>query len=152
MNTQTPEQMIEIPLTESILRHRRQRFWQVLVPVGLSALVILVLLGLVISEAAGAGPSGAVSQWADTTLIWLSFPTIIFAFIMAIILFFMIYLMARFLTILPIYTFKAQFFASHAKGMITMLADKIVSPVMAIKGVGATVSALFRAIFAFGKD
>lgn len=149
MNTQTPEQMVELPISESYARHRRQRFWQIIAPVGVGVLIILVILGLVISIAVSSDEGGRVSQWADASMIWLSVPALLFALIMAIILIGMVYLMTHLLKALPGYTFKAQYFVGLGKDYVVMAADKIVQPVISLKGVGATVSALFGSIFGY---
>ena len=149
MNIQTPVQTVEKPNTESYLRHRRQRFWQVLAPVGLGVLVILVILGLVISTAVVTDAGGPVSQWADTSLIWLSLTALIFSLVLALIMMGMTYLMARFLKVLPGFTFKAQYFVNLGKGYIVAFADKIVEPIIAVKGASATVSALFGSVFGY---
>lgn len=149
MNTQTPVPMVEIPVTESYSRHRRQRFWQVLAPVGIGVLIILVILGLVISTAVATDAGPPVSQWADTSLIWLSMPALMFAVILALILIGMVYLMARLLKVLPGYTFKAQYYVALGKNYIITFADKIVAPIIAVKGASATVSALFGSIFGY---
>lgn len=141
--------MVEIPVTESYSRHRRQRFWQVLAPVGIGVLIILVILGLVISTAVATDAGPPVSQWADTSLIWLSMPALMFAVILALILIGMVYLMARLLKVLPGYTFKAQYYVALGKNYIITFADKIVAPIIAVKGASATVSALFGSIFGY---
>lgn len=152
MNTHTPTQMDEIPNSESYLRHRQQRFWQVFAPVGLGVLVILVILGLVISTAVVTDAGGPVSQWADTSLIWLSLPALLFALVMALILIGMIYLMARLLNVLPGYTFAAQYYVALGKNYIETFADKLVAPIIAIRGASATVSALFESILGRRRD
>jgi len=149
MNTHTPAQMVELPISESYARHRRQRFWQVIAPVGIGVLIILVILGLVISTAVATDAGGPVSQWADTSLIWLSLPALLFALVVAIILIGKIYLMARLLEVLPGFTFKAQYYVALGKDYVVMAADKVVQPIIAVKGAGATVAAFFGSIFGY---
>ena len=152
MNTHTPTQMAEIPKTESYLRHRHQRFWQVLAPVGFGVLVILVILGLVISTAVVTDAGGPVSQWADTSIIWLSLPALMFAMVMAILLIGMIYLMARLLQVLPGFTFTIQYYVDLGTDFVVTMADKVVAPIIAVRSASATVSALFGSIFGRRRD
>lgn len=152
MNTHTPTQMAEIPQTESYLRHRQQRFWQVLAPVGFGVLVILVILGLVISTAVVTDAGGPVSQWADTSIIWLSLPALMFAMVMALLLIGMIYLMARLLQVLPGFTFTIQYYVDLGTDFVVTMADKVVAPIIAVKSASATVSALFGSIFGRRRD
>jgi hypothetical protein len=152
MNTHTPTQMAEIPRSESYSRHRRQRFWQVIAPVGFGVLVILVILGFVINAAVVTGGGDPVSQWADTSMIWLSLPGLMFALVVTIILIGMIYLMANLLKILPGYTFKLQYYVALGKDFIDTFADKVVAPIIAVRSASATVSALFGSIFGRRRD
>jgi hypothetical protein len=147
METHTPTQAAEFPKTASYQRHRRQSFWQIIVPVGFGTLLVLGILALVILEAVGTDAGGQVSQWADTSLIWLILPALLFALLLTALLVGMIYLLARFLKILPRFTFKAQYFVGLVPEYVESFADKLVSPIIAVKGAGATVSALFRSIF-----
>jgi len=152
MNTHTPTQIAEIPVSESYARHRRQRFWQIFAPVGFGVLVILVILGLVINMAVVTDAGDPVSQWADTSMIWLSLPGLMFALVVAIILVGMIFLMAKLLKILPVYSFKLQFYVDLGKDFIDTFADKVVAPIIAVKSAGATVSALFGSILGHRRD
>jgi hypothetical protein len=52
-----------------------------------------------------------VSQWADTSVIWLIAASLLFTLVLAVILILMIWLLARLLKILPEYTSKAQDYA-----------------------------------------
>jgi len=146
METHTPTKTAEFPKSESYLRHRRQRFWQIITPVGFGFIVILVVLVLVIMTTLNKGAGGPVSQWADTSMIWLSVPTLFFALLLAVILIGMIYALAKLLKVLPGFTFDVQQYASLAARVIKSFADKLVSPIISVKGVGATVSAFFGAL------
>jgi hypothetical protein len=152
METHTPTQTTEFPKTASFKRHQRQSFWQIIAPVGFGTLLVLVILVLVILKAVGTDAGGQVSQWADTSLIWLILPALLFALLLTLILVGMIYLLARFLKIVPGFTFKAQYFVSLVPEYVESFADKLVAPIIAVKGAGATVSALFGSIFGGRKN
>lgn len=147
METQTPSNMAEIPKSESYKRHQRQRFWQIIAPVGFGVVLILVIIALIISTAVGTGAGGPVSQWADTSLIWLSLPVLLFALVLALILIVMIYLVARILKILPDYTFLAQHYVNLISGFIQTWSDKLVAPMIAFRGFSASVAALLGSLF-----
>jgi len=146
MNVHTHAHLDEIPKSESHLRHQRQRFWQIIVPVGIGALVILVILALVIRTAVGTDAGGPVSQWADTSMIWMALPALLFALVMTLILIAMIYLLASLLKILPKYTSVVQYYAGLIARYTIAGADKLVAPIITIRGVSATISALLGAL------
>lgn len=152
MNAQTPTNLRELPTSESYSRHQKQRFWQIIAPVGFGTLLILVILGLVIFTAAGTGGADPVSQWADTSVIWLSLPALLFTLVLAVILFTMVFLLARLLKILPQYTLTFQYHASVISRSILNGADKLVAPIMTIQGFGATVSAFMNALLGRRRD
>jgi uncharacterized membrane protein YbhN (UPF0104 family) len=152
METHTPTQTTEFPKTASFKRHQRQSFWQIIAPVGFATLLILVILVLVILRAVGTDAGGQVSQWADTSLIWLILPALLLALLLTLILVGMIYLLAQLLKIIPGFTYNAQYYVGLASGYVESFADKLVAPIIAVKSGGATVSALFGAIFGGRKN
>jgi hypothetical protein len=152
MNAQAPTNLTELSTSESYTRHQKQRFWQIIAPVGFGVLLILIILGLVISTAVGTGGAESVSQWADTSVIWLALPALLFALVLAVILFMMVWLLARLLKILPQYTMAAQYYAGVISDFIHTGADKLVAPIIAVKGYGATVSALMNALLGRRRD
>ena len=152
MNAHTPSNLTEHSPSLSYARHQRQKFWHIIVPVGLGALLILVILGLVIAATAGAEGADSVSQWADTSVIWLSLPALLFTLVLAVILILMVWLLSRLLKILPQYTSKAQDYAGLIAYFLRSGADKLVAPIIAVRGFGATVSALINALLGRRRD
>jgi hypothetical protein len=147
METHTPTQTTEYPKTASYQRHRRQSFWQIIAPVGFGTLLVLVILALVILRAVVTDAGVQVSQWADTSLIWLILPALLFALVLTLVLVGMIYLLARLLKIVPGFTYKVQYYVGLVSDYVDSFADKVAAPIIAVKSAGATVSALFGSIF-----
>ncbi len=122
-------------------KHRRQLWTQILVPL-LLTLVALAALGAGVGLAAkDANPD--LGRWAAISTIWVVIP-----FMLAGILFFvifggLIYLMARFIKIIPPYTGKAQKFMWRVEGTVKRGADAVVRPILGIEGVTATIKKLF---------
>ncbi len=146
MDMQTSPKTADTLVSESLKRHQKQRFWQISVPVGVSVVAILVILGLVILTALDTQAGGPVSQWADASLIWLFLPALLFALVMVLILGALAYLLARLLRILPTYTYLAQHYVGLAAVYIRIGADKVAAPFISVKSATATVSAFFRAL------
>jgi hypothetical protein len=147
METHTPTQNVETPKSASYQRHQRQRLWQIIAPVVLGSLVILVLLALIIHAALGTSAGGPVSRWADTSLIWLSLPVLLFALVTVLILILMIYLVGRLLKTLPDITFMVQHYARMAASFVISWADKLTAPIIKVEGVKASAAALLSSLF-----
>lgn len=152
MNVHTPSNLTELSPSLSYARHQRQKFWHIIVPVGLGVLLILVILGLVIAATVGTDGAESVSQWADTSMIWLSLPILLFALVLALILILMIWLLARLLKILPQYTSTAQHYAGVIAYFLRTRADKLVAPIIAVRGFSTKMSALMNALVGRRRD
>jgi energy-coupling factor transporter transmembrane protein EcfT len=128
------------PVHESYQRHRKQRTSQILLPVILAAVLFVGLIVLV--NIATFGYSGDVGRWAAISTMWISIPVCLMGFVFLILLVGMVYLMGRLLGVAPTYTGKAQNFVHKLAIRIRLVADKIVKPVFAVNGFGATIKAL----------
>jgi hypothetical protein len=130
----------------SYQRHKKQRLWQILLPVILTGLFLLVVAVLVVIRAAGPSGSDAPSQWADASLIWLIIPMMLFAFGAALFLMALIILTGKVVHILPNYTFEAQRYGNILSSLIKFWSNKLTSPIIAVESIFARVSAFFSAL------
>jgi len=135
-----------IPESQSYKQHRKQRFWQILMPVGAGVLLMLAVAVMVILTASGTDAGGPVSQWADTSLIWMSMPVLMFAFLIGIFLIFFIYLIAQLLKVLPYYTSLAQQYTELISAQISYWSNKVVSPLFTVSSFQARIAAFFSAL------
>ena len=140
---------IEMNNRPSYRRHRRQTFWQVLLPVLLSVLLVLAGLVLLILLANGGDPAGKLSVWADTSLIWVLLPMLGLGLMVILILGAVIYLLARLLKILPAYTTIVQHYFKVAENWVKALADKVTHPVVKVRGYQAGAGHLLKSLFGF---
>jgi Na+-driven multidrug efflux pump len=138
--------------SESYCQHRKQRTLQILLPIWLGILVVLAVAVLVILTAAGKGPEDMLTSAAGTALIWLILPALLFALIFCLLLFGLIYLLAKVLNILPSYTNLAQQYAKLIAALVLLWANKAVSPIISVRGLGASVRTLFRGLFGISED
>jgi hypothetical protein len=129
------------PIHESYRRHRRQRTSQILLPVILAAIVFVAIVVMVII--ATANGTGDVGRWAAVSTIWIAIPTCILGFAFLAVVGGLVFLMGKLLGVAPTYTGKAQDFIHKIAIRIRLIADKIVKPVFAVNGFGATVKAFF---------
>ncbi len=116
----------------SYQQHRKQRTMQIILPVVVSAILmvgLIVLISLVTFRS-----EGDVSRWAAISTIWIIIPVLVAGLITLATLIGLIYLMARALSALPAYTAIAQDYVYLAKSYIIRAADKVAVPVIAIDG------------------
>ena len=112
--------------------HRKQTFWQIWVPMGLSILAILFLAVLAAISAGGpAGPT--VTKWSHLSAVYMLIPALIVGFLLLTILALIIYGMAKLLNILPVYTRMVQNFFRQAEAFVRKWSDKSSEPVLAFK-------------------
>jgi hypothetical protein len=131
----------------SLERHRREKIWQILVPLIIGILLILAVGVIVILTAACSSAGGAVSQWADTSAIWLIMPVIMFAIFGILILIGLIYLVARITKILPPYADLVQGYASLVAAKVSLVTRKIVSPFITVESTRAGIKGFISALF-----
>jgi predicted PurR-regulated permease PerM len=129
------------PIHESYQRHRRQVTTQIIVPMLLAAILFVALVVLV--NLATFRGNGDTARWAAVSTIWIFAPIIVASLVFLAILVGVIYLMARLLGILPVYTNKAQNFIQKLGIRIRLAADAAIKPVITLDSVGASIKALF---------
>jgi hypothetical protein len=130
----------------SYQRHKQQRFWQIALPVGLAVLLMAVVLALVILTASRGDPNAQVSVWADTSMILLLLPVILVAVLAAVVLFGLIYLLAKLLNVLPRYTAAVQTFTGTVAGKVRAVSDAIAGPFIALRSYGAAAGRVFTGL------
>ena len=128
----------------SYLVHRKQRNTQVILPVVLSALLMISMIVLISFATFKSG--GDVGRWAAISTIWIIIPLLITGLIVLALLIGGIYLMARALSGLPYYTGIAQDYVHKARGYITRGADMAAKPILAINDLVENLKAFFGRI------
>lgn len=131
----------------SHVHHQKQRFWQILFPVIIFSLVIIGVCVLMIMSVTGVKTGIDLSQTADTALIWMIVPLLGAAMLFAVILFFLIYGIARIIKVLPDYTFRIQEFFWALTDQVQVMADKLAAPAIGIRRFFAGAKTLFATIF-----
>lgn len=147
MNPKLPELAERLktpPAHYSYLKHRRQMMRQVLLPVVLSA---LVLVGMVVwISIATFKQGGDVGRWAAISTIWVIIPMLLGGLVVLAILGALIYGMARLLNATPYYTGIAQEYVILARGYIVRGADMAVKPILKLNEWLQTAKAFFERI------
>jgi hypothetical protein len=129
------------PIHDSYLKHRKQVVWQVILPVVLTALLIVALIVLV--NVATFNQGGDVARWAAISTIWIVIPIMIGMLLFLALLVGLVYLMKKLLDVTPTYTGMAQDYVHIAEGYVKRAADATVKPVFFLEGIRAGVRAFF---------
>ncbi len=123
----TPPEKVD---SASLRLHRRQFNLQILLPILLMVILIVIVGGSCVIIFAAKGD--AASQWADTSLVFMIMPALIFALAGTALIAVFIYLMAKLLNILPVYTNRVQGFFANMAAWTRKIADMLVKPVFAV--------------------
>ena len=124
--------------------HRKQRNTQIILPIILSAVLLVGLIVLI--SIATFKQGGDVGRWAAISTIWIVIPILLAGLITLVVLIGLIYLMARALQGLPYYTGIAQDYVYKARGYIIRGADMAVKPILALDGWLESIKAFFGRI------
>jgi hypothetical protein len=126
------------PVTRDI--HQRQVFWQVFVPVVLSA-VIFLGLGVLLTVS---GSPDQVTRFSDISIIFLILPTVLVGIIFLVLFGAFIFLAARLLKVLPSYTRLAQIYLNRLTGMLHRAADMAADPILSVESKYAGIKSIFQ--------
>ena len=108
--------------------HRKQMWTQILLPILLAVLVFIAVI--VLTSVATFRNNGDVGRWAAISTIWLVLPVLIVGLLFLIILLAIIYLLARFISLIPPYSYQAQRFIYRIEGYVKRGTEMIVKPVL----------------------
>lgn len=145
MASQTPTHLsARNPLTHA--RHRKEVFWQIILPFILFFLLIVILTGGVIW--AGFSASEKVSRWADISLIWLLILPIGFSLLVLGLTLVSVIGVARVLKALPGAMNVVQVFFTRIDTKVETFSDQLVEPIMKLQSLRAGTVALKKFISA----
>ncbi|SRR5581483_1365205 len=119
--------------------HRKQVWTQILLPIVLTALVLIGIIVL-INLAAFAGTSD-LARWAALSEIWLVMPVLIAGLIVFIILCGLIYLIIYVINLIPPYSYQAQRIFYRIEGGAKRISDMARRPVLLFQELGALIKA-----------
>lgn len=112
-------------------QRRRQLIWLIWVPLTLAVLLILAAAVLISLPSKTTGVN--TSALGSVSFLWLSAPAILGLIVLMVLTGGLVYLMAKFLQILPGFFHKVQFYARFGALKVQEVADKVASPVIAIE-------------------
>ena len=123
-------------------KHRRQLWTQILIPLLLTFVALAALGAFVWAASTNGNPD--LSRWAAISTIWVVIPFMAAGALFLVIFLGLIYLMLRFIKIIPPYTGKAQRFMWRVEGTVKRGADAFVRPILGVEGVVATLKKFLR--------
>lgn len=122
------------PLTHA--KHKREVFWQIIIPMLIGVLLLLLVAFLIIF----AGQSSSdLSRWADVSTIWLILPSLFLTFIFLIILSAFVYLITVVLRLTPRYALIVQLYFEIGKYKVHYYSNRITEPIIKARGIWAVV-------------
>jgi len=129
-----------LPLKSPTLkRHRRQRFWQIIMPISLAIILSIAVGGFTVM--AGAAQA---RLWADVAIIWLIAPMLVFALIGLVKLVALIYVLVQLTKVTPRFTARAQNFATRVEFGTRRVADAAVIPVLWLGQISTAIKSVFK--------
>ena len=133
------------PLAGSLAKHRRQSVWQIWVPLGIGAAIIL---GLAVLAGVGASlGSSEVLRWTNISLMFLIIPAAMAALGFVLLFAGLIFVMARLLHFLPPYTQLGQAYAHSFSVLVRVWSDRAASPFLSIRSAWVGFLTLWRRLF-----
>ena len=132
------------PAHESYLRHRKQRTWQIVMPVILASVLLIALIVLI--NIATFRDNGDVARWAAVSTILMVVPIMVGLFLFLVLLVGIAYLLGRLLGVTPHYTGLAQDYVYRAAAIIKRALDAMVKQIIEMQGVLASIREFFRRI------
>ena len=138
------EPKLPIPEHYSYTRHRKERNLQIILPVAVSAvLMLLAIIGICLATFKSGGD---VARWAAVSTIWIIIPILIGGLITLAVLGALVYGMARLLDILPHYTGIAQDYVYIGRSYIMRAADTVTSSFIEFEGFFNNLKSFFQRI------
>ena len=122
------------PLTHA--KHKREVFWQILLPMMIGVLLVLVVAFVIIF---GAQSSSDLSRWADVSTIWLILPSLFITLIFLIILSAFVYLITLLLRLTPRYALIVQLYFEIGKYKVHYYSNRITEPIIKARGFWAVI-------------
>ena len=119
--------------------HKRQRIWQILLPI-----VLVALLTVVIGVFTARTDAVQTRLWADISTIWLVAPLMLFALLCMAVFGGMIYAVARLTKITPRYTLQAQNLALRFLAGVKRGTNVVVKPIVWLEQARAALKSLFK--------
>jgi hypothetical protein len=124
------EPIVPLPPRESLLRHRHEKIWQILVPVISTAIVGIIFAVIIVI---GTIQGGEAATWASIATIILVAPIMVVSFLLLVILSFMIYGARLVYKNLPDYSGQALDAIYNVNAQVKYYADKSTAPILIIK-------------------
>ncbi len=130
-------------------RHRRQTFWQILLPVILAGLVVIALV--VFASLATVGGSSMPATWANISTVWLIIPLMVVGVMFFLFTAGMIFLMSRLLRGVPTYTRLAQIYLQIFSLRFDSILNRIARPQIAVLSRWAAWREFWRKVWRIGR-
>ena len=148
VNPSLPVEPVKPPLPDpnplTRLAHRQQSFWQIKLPIAI-CIALVSISGLMVLIF-GFGKGGSLSSLSDISVIWLIVPMLILGSILIAVQVAVIYLLFRFMPIIPGNSRKVQDFFVLLSVQVRKISDKSTAPFVRIHSMTASLGAFRRSV------
>lgn len=143
-----PEQPAKPPLPEpnpvTRLAHRQQSLWQIKLPIAIS--ILLVSVSALMILVAGFGRGAELSTLSDISVMWLIVPMLILGSMLVLVQIALIYLLFRFLPIIPGNSRRVQDFFVLLSKQVRKISDMSTEPFLRVHSMNASFEAFRRSV------
>jgi hypothetical protein len=140
-NTNKPEISREIiKKTAEFKKHRKQSFWQIYFPLAIVLLIIIAIIVLAVITAAQGDAEGINSKWASLTLMVIILMSSVVALVVAVILYGVVYLLAKGIRKTPEVSLQAQYLFNLVRDKTHEVMTMVATPIIKIGGVAHAVN------------
>jgi len=105
--------------------------------------VLFIIAVAVLTGLSSFSESGDAPRWAAISTIWLVIPIMVFGIIVLTVLVGLVYLLARTLKVVPLYTSKAQYYVRRITRGARRVSDLATKPVLFLGHLTASIKAIF---------
>ena len=130
-------------------RHRRQTFWQILLPVILASLAVIALV--VFASIATVSESTMPATFANISTIWLIIPLMVVGVMFFLFTVGLIFLVSRLLRNIPAYTRLVQIYLQIFSIRVDSILDRIAQPQIAVLSRWAAWREFWRKVWHIGR-
>ena len=125
-------------------KHRREVFWQIILPMGVGTLVLLAGLAAIIFSSIQ--PVTDLGRWRDVSLMWLILPTLFFALILLMILIGFTVAISFLMGVIPRYTHTIQYYIGWVKNKLSQITQVSVEPILRLNTIWAGVRHVYNRV------
>ncbi len=130
--------------TQIKISHKKKSLWQIWLPLAVSIVVMLVLCVFVVLLTARDASGDFPLKWSSISIIFMSFPAMLFSLLFLALLIGVIYLLIKLYAILPHYAHQLRSILKKIGAFVHMACDRVTAPIISVNSSYTGFSTLFK--------